>query len=122
MTRKPVLKHREDWMSGTDPWRGNIEGQAMDTNVTILFYATDEVGRGAALHYHPYDEVFHIRKGRALFTIGGERIEAEEGDVLMAPAEVPHKFHNLGPGRLETVDIHLNDRWIQTEVEDPEKA
>lgn len=120
MTRKPVLKRRADWTSGADPWRGNVQGKDMDTAVTILFYATDGVGRGAALHFHPYDEVFHIRMGRALFTIGGEEIEAVEGDVLMAPAEVPHKFRNLGPGRLETVDIHLGPKWIQTEVDDPD--
>lgn len=119
MTRTPILKHRSDWISGEDRWRGHVEGADIDTGVTILFYATDEIGRGPGLHRHPYDEVFNIRMGRALFTIGGEEIEAVEGDVLMAPADVAHKFRNLGPGRLETVDIHLSDRWIQTDLEDP---
>ena len=39
------------------------------------------------------------------------------GDILLGPANVPHKFENLGPGPLETTDIHLSDRWIQTNLE-----
>ena len=46
--------------------------------------------------------------------------DVEAGDVLTAPAAVPHKFHNLGPGRFETVDLHLSPRWIQTDLDDPE--
>jgi mannose-6-phosphate isomerase-like protein (cupin superfamily) len=71
---------------------------------------------------HPYDEVFIIRKGRARFTIGDEKIEAEAGDVLMGPANIPHKYHNLGPGLLESTDIHLSRTWIQTDLDDPELA
>ena len=85
-------------------------------------HATEEVGRGPAWHVHPYDEVFIIRTGRARYKIGDEVIEAEAGDVLLGPANVPHKFQNIGPGLLETTDIHLSDRWIQEDLEDPELA
>ncbi len=61
-----------------------------------------------------------MRVGRALFTIGDERIEAQAGDILLGPANVPHKYHNLGPGLLESTDIHLSDRWIQTDLDEPE--
>ena len=47
-------------------------------------------------------------------------LEAEAGDILLGPADVPHKYHNLGPGLLESTDIHLSDRWIQTDLDDPE--
>jgi mannose-6-phosphate isomerase-like protein (cupin superfamily) len=60
-----------------------------------------------------------MTKGRALFTVGDEKIEAQEGDVLLGPANVPHKYHNLGPGVLESTDIHLSPEWIQTNLEDP---
>ena len=43
-------------------------------------------------------------------------------DDLMAPCDVPHQFVNLGPGRFQTVDIHLNPTWIQTHLDDPELA
>lgn len=115
-----------DWHSRPeawpDTWRGAVEGAALDAGVTVLFYETDEIGVGPKWHVHPYDEMFIIRQGRALFTVGSEKIEAETGDIVFGPAEVPHKFHNLGPGRLVTIDIHHNDRWIQTDLEDPELA
>ena len=61
-----------------------------------------------------------VREGRARFTVGGTAIDAEAGDVVFGPAEVPHKFHNLGPGPLRTTDLHLSDRWIQTDLDDPD--
>lgn len=122
MSRKPARLPRSDWASGCDPWQGRMEGKDLDTNVTLLFYATETVGEGPRWHMHPYDEVFIIRTGKALFTIGEEKIEAEAGDVLLGPANIPHKYINLGPGRLESTDIHLSDRWIQTDLDDPEWA
>jgi len=120
MTRKPVLMDRAAWASDPHLWKGAMEGKDLGTGVTVLFYSTKEVGKGPLWHVHPYDEVFIVRVGRALFTVGGDRIEASAGQILMAPAEVPHKFVNLGPGLLETTDIHLSDRWIQTDLDDPD--
>jgi mannose-6-phosphate isomerase-like protein (cupin superfamily) len=115
-----LLRHA-DWAVGADPWRGRVEGTSLGTGVTVLFYATDAVGEGPRWHVHPYDEVFIVRAGRALFTVGDETLEAGPGDVLLGPAQVPHKYRNLGPGRLETTDIHLSPRWIQTDLEDPDR-
>jgi len=120
MSRKPVILKRADWASHDQLRKGNIEGKDFGTDVTILFYATEEVGVGPRWHVHPYDEIFIMTKGRALFTVGDEKIEAQEGDVLLGPANVPHKYHNLGPGVLESTDIHLSPEWIQTNLEDPE--
>jgi mannose-6-phosphate isomerase-like protein (cupin superfamily) len=120
-TRTPVtLRAASNWLSPGGRWHGVVEGRDLDTNVTVLFYTTDEIGAGPRLHVHAYDEIFIVRSGRALFTIGDAKIEAAAGDILMGPAHVPHKYHNLGPGRLETTDIHLSDRWIQTDLDDPE--
>ena len=119
-SRKPVILKRADWASDKRLWKGRFEGKDIGTNVTVLFYATQEVGVGPLWHVHPYDEIFIMRKGRALFTIGDEKIEAEAGDILLGPADVPHKYHNLGPGELESTDIHLSEEWIQTDLDDPE--
>ena len=120
--RQPRLLRREEWASHPDLWKGRVEGCRLGTGVTVLFYATDEVGKGPSWHVHPYDEIFILRQGRALFTVGEAKIEAQAGEIVFGPAEVPHKFANLGPGRLETTDIHVSDRWIQTDLEDPELA
>lgn len=118
--RNPVILHRTDWSSHESLWKGYFQGEDIGTNVTVLFYATNELGMGPRWHVHPYDEIFIVRKGTALFTIGDKKIEAKEGDILLGPANVPHKYHNVGPELLETTDIHLSDRWIQTDLEDPE--
>ncbi len=110
----------DDWMRKPGVWSGRVEGRDLGTGMTVLFFATEEDGAGVRLHVHDYDEFFIIREGRALFTVGGEEITAEAGDVVFGPAHVPHKFRNLGPGRLETTDIHLSDRFEQTLLDDPD--
>ena len=118
--RQPAVLHRADWASDALLWKGYFQGEDIGTGVTVLFYATDTVGEGPRWHVHPYDEIFIVRTGHALFTIGDTKIEAKPGDILLGPAEVPHKYHNIGPGMLETTDIHLSERWIQTNLDDPE--
>jgi mannose-6-phosphate isomerase-like protein (cupin superfamily) len=116
----PVVLHRSDWASDQHLWKGYFQGIDIGTDVTVLFYATDKIGEGPLWHVHPYDEIFIIRSGNALFTIGNKKIQATAGDILLGPAKIPHKYHNIGPGNLETTDIHLSERWIQTNLDDPE--
>lgn len=118
--RRATHLKRAAWEKPGQPWRGHVEGLALGTNVTVLFHASDP-GGGARLHVHPYDEIFIVREGRVRYTVGDETINAEAGDIVLGPANVPHKFTNLGPGRLETTDIHLSDRWIQTNLDDPDE-
>ena len=60
---------------------------------------TSTIGAGPRLHSHPYAETFVIRSGRALFTIGGETVEATAGQILVAPKDTPHKFRISDPAR-----------------------
>jgi mannose-6-phosphate isomerase-like protein (cupin superfamily) len=120
--RRPVVLRRADWARDERLWKGRFEGKDIGTQATVLFYATEETGKGPVWHVHPYDEIFIIRAGRALFTIGDEKVEAQAGDILLGPANIPHKYHNLGPGLLESTDIHLSPEWIQTDLDDPELA
>lgn len=106
-----------DWNIRDDEFSGRFEGKEIGAEVTVLFVAIDNVGDGPPLHVHPYDEVFIIRSGRGLYTVGDDQIEAGRGDVLRVPAGVPHKFENLGPGPLESVDIHQSPKFIQTDLE-----
>ena len=118
---KPAIRiSGGDKRSGTFGWHGVVEGEALGSDVTILFYATDEVGHEPSWHVHPYDEIFIIKRGRARFKIGDEHLDAEKGDVVLGPAAVPHKYENLGPGPLESIDIHLSREWVQTDLEDPD--
>ncbi len=112
-----VKLERGDWARDPVDWKGRFEGKDIGTGMTVLFFSDDRIGSGPVLHRHPYDEVFILRQGRALFTIGSDTVEAEAGEILLAPAGTPHKFENLGPGRLETTDIHLSPAWIQEDLE-----
>jgi mannose-6-phosphate isomerase-like protein (cupin superfamily) len=120
--RKAEKRSRADWTNADvgDLWWGHLSGRDLGTKVTVIFYATDTVGEGPNWHMHPYDEIFIITEGHAIFTVGAEKIEAGPGDVLMGPAGVPHKYKNVGPGRLSSIDIHCSPEWIQTDLADPE--
>lgn len=120
LNRPPTILHRSDWASHDQLWRGVVQGKDIGTGVTVLFYCTDEIGVGPRWHVHTYDEIFIVRSGHALFTIGDKKIEAKAGDILLGPANVPHKYHNLGPDSLETTDIHVSESWTQTDLDDPE--
>lgn len=99
------------------PWRGSVEGVALGGPMTVLTYGTDEIGAGPRLHVHPYDETFIVIEGNARFFVGDATLDAGAGQVVLGPAGVPHRFENLGPGRLQTVDIHHSPTWIQTDLE-----
>jgi mannose-6-phosphate isomerase-like protein (cupin superfamily) len=99
------------------PQRGFVNGETLGTGVTVLAYGNDEPGTGPKLHIHPYDEVFVVTMGHARFFVGDQVIDAAAGEVVLGPAGLPHRFINLGPGRLQTLDIHQSQRWIQTNLE-----
>lgn len=110
---KPARVSASEWQHPGQKFRGLLEGKALQTNVTLIRYVTDVVGEGPPLHVHPYDEIFTITEGRARFTVGDETIDAEAGDIVLGPANIPHGYQNLGPGRLDSLDIHLGPEWIQ---------
>lgn len=99
------------------PQRGSVNGDTLDGPVTVLAYGNDTPGEGPHLHVHPYDETFIITEGRARFFVGDQVIDVAAGEVVIGPKGLPHRFENLGPGRLQTIDIHHSPRWIQTDLE-----
>ena len=110
---EPAKISASEWQTSGPALRGLLEGKGLNTGITLLRYATDVVGEGPTLHVHPYDEIFTIIEGRARFTVGDKVIDAEAGDVVLGPANIPHGYQNLGPGRLDSLDIHLSPEWIQ---------
>lgn len=106
------LIDRDAWAEDAEHWRGELQGQAFGAGVSLIFVSTDRVGDGPRLHTHPYAETFIIRAGRGLYTVGDRAIEAGAGQILVVPPGVPHKFSNLGPGRLEAIDVHASERFV----------
>jgi mannose-6-phosphate isomerase-like protein (cupin superfamily) len=110
---EPAKVTASEWQNPGKALRGLLEGKDLQTNITLIRYVTDVLGEGPTLHVHPYDEIFTITEGRARFTVGDKTIDAEAGDVVLGPANIPHGYQNLGPGRLDSLDIHLSPEWIQ---------
>ncbi len=103
---------REDWAEHPDRWQGEIQLGSHGGDLCIIFNYIAGPGGGPRLHKHPYAETFIIRAGTGLFTLGDRQITATEGQILIAPANTPHKFSNVGPGPLETIDIHSSGKFI----------
>src|SRR3712207_2237374 len=90
-------------------------------DVDVSFFLVESPpGGGAVLHTHPYEEIFVTLEGEATFTVGDTTIEASAGQIVVAPAGVPHKFVNSGSGPLRQVDIHPSGRIQQVNI--PEDA
>lgn len=60
-----------------------------------------EPGQSQPVHDHAdADKVYTVMQGRGWFTIGEETREAGPGEVVWAPAGVPHGVENRGEARL----------------------
>ena len=66
------------------------------------------------LHQHPYEEVFIIQEGSSTFTVGDKTLKAHAGQIVIAPANAPHKFVNSGTVQLKQIDIRVSKN-IKTE-------
>src|SRR3981081_1816718 len=71
-------------------------------------------GQGPPLHKHPYVEVALTLEGSATITVGKEKRTLKAGDIVVIPANAPHRFVNSGETLLRQIDIHASPRFIQT--------
>jgi mannose-6-phosphate isomerase-like protein (cupin superfamily) len=100
------------WLTDIDRFHGEWQGGQHGANICVIANHIAEPGGGPRLHRHPYAETLVVRRGRGMFTVGDRKIEGQTGEILVVPAGMPHKFENLGPGPLETVDIHESGKFI----------
>ena len=88
-----------------------------DTGVSFIWVDMPR-GGSVRLHKHPYKEIFIIQEGVSTFTVGSTTLEAVAGQIVIVPAEVPHKFANNGDRQLKQIDIHVNKEFITHWLED----
>lgn len=75
-------------------------------------------GATIRLHSHPYKEVFIVLEGSATYIVGETSLEASAGQILVAPADVPHKFTNTGDVALKQIDIHFSKQFVTRWLDD----
>jgi mannose-6-phosphate isomerase-like protein (cupin superfamily) len=88
-----------------------VGAQYHDTEISFIWVDMRPGGK-IRLHKHPYKEIFIIQEGIATFTVGSAILEAHAGQIIIVPAEVPHKFMNSSDRQLKQIDIHLNSQFI----------
>ena len=85
-------------------------------NVSV-FLLDAAPGKGPGPHRHPYDEVQFVRSGRGRWVVDGHEFEAGAGDILVIKAGEVHSFTCIGDEPLVQLDVHLNERFIQENLE-----
>jgi mannose-6-phosphate isomerase-like protein (cupin superfamily) len=87
-----------------------------DVPVSFFVSATPP-GRGPSLHTHPYAEVFVVQAGQLTFVVGDATVEATAGQIIIVPADTPHKFTNTGSAVAQHIDIHTSSQMKTTWLE-----
>ena len=103
-----------DYLVGERGERRDAELQGREyggVNVSLIFVDAGP-GEGPRLHRHAYEEIFIMLEGQARFTVGAHTVEARAGQIIIVRAGVPHKFVNVGEGRLRQIDIHPSATFI----------
>lgn len=106
---------KEDLPPTSTGWR--FEGYNFNDTKVSFYIIEAAPGKGAKLHKHPYEEVFITLEGKATFTVGDETFEKGPGEIVIAPANTPHKFFNSGNGILRQIDIHPTSKMVQYNLE-----
>ena len=91
--------------------------QYLDSEISFIWVDMPPGGE-IRLHKHPYQEIFIVQEGVSTFTVGTSTLEAHAGQVIIVPAEVPHKFMNTGEQQLKQIDIHVNKQFITDWLEE----
>ena len=82
-----------------------------------LFLVDDRPGAGPRLHRHPYPELFIVHAGQADFEIDDARLMATAGDILIPPAQTPHRFTTTGDEQLRLTAITtaptMDTEWME---------
>ena len=94
-----------------------LGAQYQTTEVSFIWVDMPS-GGSIRRHTHPYKEIFIIQEGVATFTVGSTTLEAHAGQIIIVPADVPHRFMNRSEKRLQQVDIHINKEFITHWLED----
>ena len=94
-----------------NPWDGvvvtPISGEEHQLNGISVILAETAPGGEVPVHEHPFQEIFIVREGEGRWTVGDVEYDAVEGDIVIAPANTPHRFVNAGDALMRHTSIQL---------------
>jgi mannose-6-phosphate isomerase-like protein (cupin superfamily) len=99
---------------GTSEFEGHLYS---DTEVSFIWVDMPP-GGSIRLHQHPYKEIFIVQEGVSTFVVGSATIEAHAGQIIIVPANVPHKFTNATNAPLKQIDIHVSPQFVTQWLEE----
>lgn len=105
----------------TLPYDGQVyefEGVRYSNTDVSFIWVDMPPGGNIRLHKHPYKEIFIILEGVSTFVVGDDTLQAQAGEIIIVPAEVPHKFRNDSDRQLKQVDIHISTEFITIWLEE----
>jgi len=74
-----------------------VEGATSNGSVALFEFDVPAGSPAPPSHSHDgYEETLYGLRGTLVWTIGGERVEVGEGEVLCIPRGVVHRFENEG--------------------------
>jgi mannose-6-phosphate isomerase-like protein (cupin superfamily) len=73
---------------GPDPGRASA-GVFARSEIEVRYFAPYPEDRQSP---HSRDELYFVARGRAVFERERDRLEVVPGDVLLVPAQMPHRF------------------------------
>jgi mannose-6-phosphate isomerase-like protein (cupin superfamily) len=91
--------------------RAHLEGAEHGATISLIF-DDSAPDHGPRLHRHPYDETWFVQEGQLTFQLEQETLNADAGDIVIVPPNVPHKFTNTGQGRCKLICIHANPTFV----------
>jgi quercetin dioxygenase-like cupin family protein len=83
------------------PTEGGIASRilAKTEGGNLTLFAFDE-GQGLTTHTSPFDALVVVLDGAMALTIGGERVRAVPGTIVLMPANIPHALDATEAARM----------------------
>lgn len=69
-----------------------VSKQIYKNKSTITLFALDK-NQSISEHSAPFDAAVYLIEGKAEFKVGNSKIEAEEGNFFIMPANIPHAIN-----------------------------